>query len=410
MRRYGRALALERVRPAWALVARPVVRRPGATSSALFLPVVAHRLVFEPFALAVEGMSTDRSLLERVKAECLRIAPVPEPAWEGAAPSARDDLGADAASWRHPSASHVPAGPSPPADRGDFGALPQPAPRPGNRHRRLAQLRPRRSARLDRLEDLGAHLARFRTTTPSSSASTTRTRRRAWSSSPTTTRRWRCTRPSFRGSRRPTCSGTRRRRRRGRARRARVHRLPRLLGRRRDGAGAAHWVPPRRLSARQIEHRLSTPFDAPRTSSSGRSTSSLRFDARRPRPAASSSSSPTSSAAAAQDVVARARATMGRRAGDRPGSGVGAELPAPLPACSSRSSNPETGRTGSVRLSSAEAHERQRSNEDRLRRLTRGFRRLEFDPVLLDTSEPYEIDMAFIRWATRRRARRFGTR
>ena len=72
--------------------------------------------------------------------------------------------------------------------------------------------------------------------------------------------------------------------------------------------------------------------------------------------------------------------------------------------------NPETGKTGSVRLSSAEAHERQRSNEDRLRRLTSGFRRLEFDPVLLDTSEPYEIDMAFIRWATRRRARRFGTR
>jgi uncharacterized protein (DUF58 family) len=72
--------------------------------------------------------------------------------------------------------------------------------------------------------------------------------------------------------------------------------------------------------------------------------------------------------------------------------------------------NPETGKRGSVRLSSAEAHERQRSNEDRLRRLTRGFRQLEFDPVLLDTSDPYEIDTAFIRWATRRSVRRFGTR
>jgi MoxR-like ATPase len=80
------SLALERVARAWALVqGRSYVDT--ADVEDLFLPVIAHRLVFEPFALAVEGLSTDRSLLERVKTECLRIAPVPEPNWEGATPS-----------------------------------------------------------------------------------------------------------------------------------------------------------------------------------------------------------------------------------------------------------------------------------------------------------------------------------
>jgi MoxR-like ATPase len=80
------SLALERVARAWALVHGRSYVDP-ADVEALFLPVVAHRLIFEPFALAMEGMSTDRSLLERVKAGCLRIAPIPEPAWEGGAPS-----------------------------------------------------------------------------------------------------------------------------------------------------------------------------------------------------------------------------------------------------------------------------------------------------------------------------------
>jgi len=80
------SLALERMARAWALINGRSYVDP-ADIQKLFLPVVAHRLVFEPFALAVEGMSTDRSLLERVQAECLRIAPVPEPAWEDAAAS-----------------------------------------------------------------------------------------------------------------------------------------------------------------------------------------------------------------------------------------------------------------------------------------------------------------------------------
>jgi MoxR-like ATPase len=79
------SLALERVARAWAIIDGRSYVDP-ADVERLFLPVVAHRLVFEPFALAVEGMSGDTSLLERVKAECLRIAPVPEPGWQNEAP------------------------------------------------------------------------------------------------------------------------------------------------------------------------------------------------------------------------------------------------------------------------------------------------------------------------------------
>jgi MoxR-like ATPase len=83
------SLALERIARAWALVHGRDFVDPSDVMQ-LFIPVVAHRLVFEPFALAVEGMSQDQSLLERVQSECLRIAPVPEPAWQStssAAPS-----------------------------------------------------------------------------------------------------------------------------------------------------------------------------------------------------------------------------------------------------------------------------------------------------------------------------------
>jgi MoxR-like ATPase len=75
------SLALERVARAWALLhGRNFVDTDDIER--LFIPVVAHRLVFEPFALAVEGTSSSGSLLERVRAECLRLAPPPEPTWQ----------------------------------------------------------------------------------------------------------------------------------------------------------------------------------------------------------------------------------------------------------------------------------------------------------------------------------------
>jgi MoxR-like ATPase len=80
------SLALERIARAWALVHGRSFVDP-ADVERLFIPVVAHRLVFEPFALATEGMSSDGSLLERVRAACLQLAPVPEPAWAESAGS-----------------------------------------------------------------------------------------------------------------------------------------------------------------------------------------------------------------------------------------------------------------------------------------------------------------------------------
>jgi MoxR-like ATPase len=74
------SLALERVARAWALIHGRTYVDP-ADVERLFIPVVAHRLVFEPFALAVEGMSSDAPLLERVRTACFALAPVPEPAW-----------------------------------------------------------------------------------------------------------------------------------------------------------------------------------------------------------------------------------------------------------------------------------------------------------------------------------------
>jgi MoxR-like ATPase len=74
------SLALEKVARAWALIHGRTYVDP-ADVERLFIPVVAHRLVFEPFALAVEGMSSDAPLLERVRAASFALAPVPEPAW-----------------------------------------------------------------------------------------------------------------------------------------------------------------------------------------------------------------------------------------------------------------------------------------------------------------------------------------
>jgi MoxR-like ATPase len=83
------SLALERVARAWALIhGRTFVDT--ADIERLFIPIVAHRLVFEPFALAVEGMSSADPILERVRAACFELAPVPKPEWtmspEGSAP------------------------------------------------------------------------------------------------------------------------------------------------------------------------------------------------------------------------------------------------------------------------------------------------------------------------------------
>jgi len=70
--------------------------------------------------------------------------------------------------------------------------------------------------------------------------------------------------------------------------------------------------------------------------------------------------------------------------------------------------DPRDGRTELVRLSRREALELKNSNETRLQRLLSELRSLDLEPVLLDTSDPYAIDRAFVEWAELRRLSRWA--
>lgn len=72
--------------------------------------------------------------------------------------------------------------------------------------------------------------------------------------------------------------------------------------------------------------------------------------------------------------------------------------------------DPATGGRGAVRLRRSEAVERSAANEQRLRALRQGFRRLGYDSVLLQVDDPAATDLAFIEWASRRARRRPGGR
>jgi uncharacterized protein (DUF58 family) len=65
--------------------------------------------------------------------------------------------------------------------------------------------------------------------------------------------------------------------------------------------------------------------------------------------------------------------------------------------------DPATGRVEEVWFSPRGARERAAANEARLARLLDLFRRVGFDPVLVDTAEPVDIAERFHRWAERRR-------
>jgi uncharacterized protein (DUF58 family) len=70
--------------------------------------------------------------------------------------------------------------------------------------------------------------------------------------------------------------------------------------------------------------------------------------------------------------------------------------------------DPRSGRTELVRLSGKEARELRRENETRLARLLAELVSLDLAPVLLGTSDPYEIDRAFVEWAELRRVSRWA--
>jgi MoxR-like ATPase len=75
------SLALERIARAWAIMhGRAYVD--ASDIEQLFVPVVAHRLVFDPFAVAVDEAAGEGSLLERVRQRVLELAPPPAPGWD----------------------------------------------------------------------------------------------------------------------------------------------------------------------------------------------------------------------------------------------------------------------------------------------------------------------------------------
>ncbi|MPZ63610.1 MAG: DUF58 domain-containing protein [Propionibacteriales bacterium] len=64
--------------------------------------------------------------------------------------------------------------------------------------------------------------------------------------------------------------------------------------------------------------------------------------------------------------------------------------------------DPVTGRVGVIRVSAAEARRRRRANETRLRHLTAELRALGLEPVVIGSSDPVEVQSAFLAWAERR--------
>jgi uncharacterized protein (DUF58 family) len=65
--------------------------------------------------------------------------------------------------------------------------------------------------------------------------------------------------------------------------------------------------------------------------------------------------------------------------------------------------DPASGRVADLYVRARDARARRTANEARRATLLARFRRLGFDPVLIDTAEPSRIGAAFTRWASRRR-------
>jgi hypothetical protein len=65
--------------------------------------------------------------------------------------------------------------------------------------------------------------------------------------------------------------------------------------------------------------------------------------------------------------------------------------------------DPATGKTALTRLSRREAAARRAANADRAARLTESLSAAGLRPVVLTSSDPFEIDQAFLVWAEQRR-------
>jgi uncharacterized protein (DUF58 family) len=169
----------------------------------------------------------------------------------------------------------------------------------------------------------------------------------------------------------------------------------------REGA-SAHWIAPHRQSARRIVNRLEQEFDAP--SNSLELALDYLLTLHRDVPAGSF-------VFIISDFLGPVTSNLWSRARSRRWDVVPVIVQDPVweqsfplvPGVLVPFSDPQTGKTGAAQLSAGETRERRRSNEQRLTELVQGFRLLHFDPVILDMTDPNEIDMAFIKWATRRK-------
>jgi uncharacterized protein (DUF58 family) len=172
-----------------------------------------------------------------------------------------------------------------------------------------------------------------------------------------------------------------------------------------ERGGAPYWLAPNRLSGRQIEHRLGASYDAPANAVELGLDQLVRrqhdvpagtfvfviSDFLRPPP---------------QETWLRAFA---RRWDVVPVIVQDPVWEQSFPAIGGvlvKVADPESGETVSIRLTVAEARRRQASNEARLHDLLDLFRRLRFDPVVLDDDRPTAVDSTFLAWSTRRRMAR----
>jgi len=70
--------------------------------------------------------------------------------------------------------------------------------------------------------------------------------------------------------------------------------------------------------------------------------------------------------------------------------------------------DPRDGDVRLVRLSRREAETRRARNESRLQQLLGEFVSLDLEPILIGTSDPHEVDRAFVQWAEVRRQSRWA--
>ena len=169
-----------------------------------------------------------------------------------------------------------------------------------------------------------------------------------------------------------------------------------------DFSHRAHWIPPQRQSARRILERLTDEYDAP--SNSLELAVDYLLELRRDAPSGTF-------VFLVSDFLRRPLPHLWSRARARRWDLVPVVVQDPVweqtfPAVQSLLipvADPDSGTVTAVRLSEQEALGRKAANERRLTELMESFRQLEFDPVVLESSDPAAIDASFMRWAVRRR-------